>query len=43
MIMTIIVTNDNNYVITNTSNGFIFIFDLASKKKVSRLKLKTSV
>ena len=35
--MTIIVTNDDNYVITNTSNGFLFIFDLVSKQEVSRI------
>ncbi len=41
--MTIIVTNDDNYIVTNTSNGFIFIFDLVSKQELSRIKLKTSV
>jgi len=41
--MTIIVTNDDNYVVTNTSDGYIFIFDLVSKQEVSRIQLKTSI
>ena len=42
VICTMIVTFDDNYILANNDKGFLFIFDLVSKKEVSKIKLSTS-